>query len=557
MIKIPIGKEIETGQLKQIQDLDKTIHKGLKCNCICIGCGGQLQARMGEKRAHYFAHYRREDYKESCAETALHVLAKIIVEKNKKLFLPTYTEVITYRDELGEDVSASCEVFDSAIELIEPTAEKYLPDVNIKPDVLAQFRVFDDIYDLAIEFAVTHFVDEDKLQKVRASDLNTVEIDLSKLLFKVKEISPEVIEQFLNKRKNWKWLHISEELKSSVKKLADKRCTEKLNERNNGISLWCKQIRGYFLEQGTLKLPEYVYPEHVINPKIELHQVRSIPLKDISPPPRVGLNLKIQEISQLKDGCITFHLIYRDKTAALILKLGNSEWSEDKKKKSHLILLPHLNELPRPAIFERVIYWGYNERATNYVNETTERITSATKTYLAEQKLNRVADAEKKLKIYSEYFSGTKSAESNNFEKLRSRAKAYFIEMKRKGIPVDKIIHTVQDGWIFGCGDAWQVFVMYAMCEDSWAHAHASGVYKILLSQYGVAPLWPITELNYTKLELVKLGFDLSHLIDPQEVIEKYLEKLAMVRVLMNPVRGGYEKRFKCGQRFFEAKMEG
>ncbi|WP_297807313.1 hypothetical protein [uncultured Methylophaga sp.] len=343
MIKIPIGKDSKTGQLRQIEDLDDELHKGLKCNCVCIGCGGQLQARMGRKRAHYFAHHRKEDYKESCAETALHVLAKLIVLKNKKLLLPKYSEKSTSRDELGEEISASYEVFESAVDLIEPTAEKYLPEINIKPDVFAKFEVLGDVCDLAIEFAVTHFVDEDKLHKIKENDVNLVEIDLSKILFKAKELSPDVIEEFINKRTNWKFINISEELKSSIKKLADKACIEKVNERNKVIKLWCEQLRSYFLKQGTIKLPDYVYPEHVIKPKIELHQARSIPLKDIPPPPKIGLSLEVEEINHLEDGCIKFHLSYKGKSAELPLKLTKSEWSQDKKTKSYLIRVSGLN----------------------------------------------------------------------------------------------------------------------------------------------------------------------------------------------------------------------
>lgn len=55
---------------------NKLIHidnvmSGLKCNCVCPGCGDKMVARKGKIKEHHFAHYIVSE-KDSCRMTMIH-----------------------------------------------------------------------------------------------------------------------------------------------------------------------------------------------------------------------------------------------------------------------------------------------------------------------------------------------------------------------------------------------------------------------------------------------------------------------------------------------------
>ena len=48
------------------------VSRGLACECVCPGCGGQLVAKKGMQRAHHFAHANTVDC-DGLGESALHL----------------------------------------------------------------------------------------------------------------------------------------------------------------------------------------------------------------------------------------------------------------------------------------------------------------------------------------------------------------------------------------------------------------------------------------------------------------------------------------------------
>lgn len=132
------------------------VDSGLACRCICPACGVPLIAKKGQYNQHHFAHYNAD----SCGkgmETIIHRLAKKVIVENMLLLLPgdekltrlSYAQPEYRRQGYVSDVSTA----------IEGTGE------------LVEVEIF-----------VTHSVDEDKLEKVRAEGVKMMEIDLSPLL---------------------------------------------------------------------------------------------------------------------------------------------------------------------------------------------------------------------------------------------------------------------------------------------------------------------------------------------------------------------------------------
>lgn len=142
------------------------VESGLKCRCHCPACGDALIARKGKVKAHHFAH-RNSD----CAhgvESALHIMAKEILEEERKLFLPEVAiQLPHYNDYKAVLYKNGLMEFDSV------TLEKRYQ--GIVPDIL----VSKGNRRLIVEIYVTHKVDGQKLALIKDSCTSAIEIDLS------------------------------------------------------------------------------------------------------------------------------------------------------------------------------------------------------------------------------------------------------------------------------------------------------------------------------------------------------------------------------------------
>ncbi|MDO4526441.1 MAG: competence protein CoiA family protein, partial [Bacteroidales bacterium] len=81
---------VKNGRIINIMDLPLE-SKGLQCDCVCPGCGGRLIARKGAKKKHHFAHYNEPCNLVAAQQTALHMLAKEIIEEEKRFLFPGYS----------------------------------------------------------------------------------------------------------------------------------------------------------------------------------------------------------------------------------------------------------------------------------------------------------------------------------------------------------------------------------------------------------------------------------------------------------------------------------
>ena len=87
-VKLQYG--IRDGKIVHISDIPRD-QNGLACNCTCPGCRTSLQARIGTKKQKHFAHNNESRDTASAQQTALHMLAKEIIEKEKQIFVPGAT----------------------------------------------------------------------------------------------------------------------------------------------------------------------------------------------------------------------------------------------------------------------------------------------------------------------------------------------------------------------------------------------------------------------------------------------------------------------------------
>lgn len=138
------------------------VERGLECGCVCPACKEKLIAKKGDERVHHFAHASGTEC-ERGYETSLHLMAKEILSKASKMWLPAIYIV-------EREVFPAKEITIETVEL-----EKRVDDII--PDIVVHTNEGDFI----VEIYVTHRVDDDKLQKIKKIDMSAIEINLSEL----------------------------------------------------------------------------------------------------------------------------------------------------------------------------------------------------------------------------------------------------------------------------------------------------------------------------------------------------------------------------------------
>lgn len=149
---------LKDGALVSIQEVEK----GLACGCYCPCCNSPLVARKGQIREHHFAHHNSENCV-GALESSLHYLAKEILAKEKHMVLPPVPHLTGFV-ELTDAIDVQ---FDEVF--LEKSEGSFKPDVKC----IVRGRP------ILIEIAVTHFIDDEKLNKIEQRGIPTIQIDLS------------------------------------------------------------------------------------------------------------------------------------------------------------------------------------------------------------------------------------------------------------------------------------------------------------------------------------------------------------------------------------------
>lgn len=173
---------MESNSLLQLFAIDKhnlvrsvdEVSRGLACECTCPNCGEKVIARQGDVREWHFAHATVAEC-DFAAESALHRAAKQVLLQNKGISIPIrkVNETVTLPDgRIGVGEATRPEMW---IDFITVDAEMTFN--NVRPDITASIG---STY-LFIEVAVTHFVDDNKMQSLNVLNIPTIEIDLARV----------------------------------------------------------------------------------------------------------------------------------------------------------------------------------------------------------------------------------------------------------------------------------------------------------------------------------------------------------------------------------------
>lgn len=162
---ILVAKDAADGLPRHISE----VANGKACGCVCFGCERPLIARNGgdaSRMSHHFAH-RAEDGTFDCTtagETALHIRAKEIIEKHRRVTLPRTTAPGI--DGKPVDVTPK-----RSVDLVDVFLEKSVGELI--PDIIATMP---DGRQIFIEIANTHPCPREKIEKLAAIGVEVLEI---------------------------------------------------------------------------------------------------------------------------------------------------------------------------------------------------------------------------------------------------------------------------------------------------------------------------------------------------------------------------------------------
>lgn len=248
-IKTPFA--IQNGKVIHISELEKK-KSGYDYKCYCCSCNEKLIPRLGSKNTWHFAH--KSETCTNALETGLHIMAKRILSEKKLMKLPNLSvsrnedflerkdfvymsssiqekeefilihdenfnhEYIVYEDEMEVVCESKLYSFESV------KTENRLKDII--PDII----LYKNEKPLLVEIAVTHFVNNEKKNKIVEMKLSTIEIDLSKynknfLKMSMEELEKIIIEDTSNK----KWIY-NDKAENIISDLIKKNNLEKIRK---------------------------------------------------------------------------------------------------------------------------------------------------------------------------------------------------------------------------------------------------------------------------------------------------------------------------------------
>lgn len=174
-----MSMSIAVNSLKQIVHIDE-VERGLACACHCLSCGEAVVARKGVLREHHFSHQSRTASCFIAPESVLHRYAKQVICEAMGLQLPP----MPGQAPASEDTSSWWD--------FEAIEEEVWLD-GVRPDLVAQLSDGD----LFIEIAVTSFVNEEKLARLREKTARVVEIDLRECAHQAIRVPSESLRAFI------------------------------------------------------------------------------------------------------------------------------------------------------------------------------------------------------------------------------------------------------------------------------------------------------------------------------------------------------------------------
>ena len=178
MIKLPIALDLNTNQLIHITNINKDNKESF--NFVCPHCKTALIVKIGNINAHHFAHKNLQC--EINSETIIHILAKKVIAEHNEIILPIYNPISLRWQHIKQSYT---------LNNIESKYDDIVPDIIINIDNRPIF----------IEVAYSHFIDNEKIEKLKRINIETWEIDLRKIdIFGYNSFKNRLLNEIYNKQ---------------------------------------------------------------------------------------------------------------------------------------------------------------------------------------------------------------------------------------------------------------------------------------------------------------------------------------------------------------------
>lgn len=174
---------------KTLKHID-SVENGLKCNCVCSGCGDKLVAKNNgsSDTRHHFAHYSRDE-SSNCLMTQLHLVTQYFFQNTHSLYLPPIS--FQYKNKTLNQAEKIIDVYRGDLEV---RIGSYIADVLLETS----------IGNLVIEVFVTHKNGDRKTAYYQQKKIPSLEFDLSTYLNQDIEVA---LSDLKNNKVSSKWLY--------------------------------------------------------------------------------------------------------------------------------------------------------------------------------------------------------------------------------------------------------------------------------------------------------------------------------------------------------------
>lgn len=161
--------------------------RGASCGLFCLSCKRPLVARKGEVKIHSFSHQAKLSDTDirKCHESYIHFLAKMTISRMGCINLPE--GLGCYSVEYGDGQKSTLVTISELcrtdrhirVDVTRGEVEKYDYVNAIRPDSTLACSLKGHEFELNVEIYYTHKVGKEKKAKIKAQDLNCIEINLS------------------------------------------------------------------------------------------------------------------------------------------------------------------------------------------------------------------------------------------------------------------------------------------------------------------------------------------------------------------------------------------
>jgi hypothetical protein len=534
-MKIPIGLDKNDHTIKLIEDLLEE-NRGLKCNCICPECKTELVARMGTKTVWHFAHHRGDE-RNKCQETALHLLGKYVLSKLDYFQTIDFTaKRYSSNDLLGRNCIEEKEAnpLGMQIKLITSQLEKSLD--TVRSDVFSEAKYENIVMCINFEIKVWHRIDDEKEAKLKALDINTIEIDISSLLSE-KLVDFKKVKEELEILSNQKLIHIKDNLIDSINFHLVKRLDHKVSRINSSILNWVSGVRDYYIENG-FTLPTYEYEFRGLPTSSFGELIKSrLPVE-----PNLSKTVKVVDFIHVEERrfeiLIEAHGRHRNLPMIAVRIFQTNEEDFHNGIESCLGFDEYQIEEPPQAFY---CYWITNKYADIYIRRCAHIINReiATKDSQERRKI------EKLLQPANELIAQGIKKRSDNYAILKQNAVKSFIELTAKGLESNYLRDLLNDkidiNHVFGCEPKlWQMVLIREICLVNNDKVSVP-FYVQRLEKAGFVIIEPYKALLFSSRLLtkknIKLPFDSSY-----KMLSMYFKHLTEQKFLAFSYGGSFQK---------------